>query len=261
MIFNFLSFQTTLHSIDYLSFLYFEFSLLFSFQFNHLLFFIIMIFSTRLKRRQRLNEIKKLNIFDFNQKIDDSERFLDIYMITTMFDFTKSNFIMILTSIDIFNFSKLKRTIFEQFAQLWKTLKSFRKDRNKNINIIRVWNNREKYIETKNLKHFLKFDEVNAQLEANRAEIRKLRRKIDKQFVVHSNREVKRKKKLKKNFRMIRISMLFQRSIMTKKLIFLKLAQEAKSWSLNTSTFLFSMNTKIQTFSITFDMISEKINA
>ena len=77
-----------------------------------------MIFSTRLKERQRLNEIKELNIFDSNQKIDDSERFLDIYMITTMFDFTKSSFIMILTSIDIFSLSKLKRAIFEQFARL-----------------------------------------------------------------------------------------------------------------------------------------------
>ena len=193
MIFNFLSFRTTLHSIDYLNFLYFEF---FFFFFNS----IIMIFSTRLKKRQRFNEIKKLNIFDFNQKIDDFERFFDIYIITTMFDFTKSNFIIILTSIDIFNFSKLKKTTFEQFARFWEILKFFRKNRNKNINIIRVWNNREKYIKTKNLKHFLEFDEINAQFETNRIEIRKFRKKIDKQFVVHNNRKIKRKEKIKKEF-------------------------------------------------------------
>ena len=77
-----------------------------------------MISSIRLKKRQRLNEIKELNIFDFNQKIDDFERFFDIYMITTVLDFTKSNFIMILTSIDIFSLSKLKKTTLEQFARL-----------------------------------------------------------------------------------------------------------------------------------------------
>ena len=73
-----------------------------------------MTFSIRLEKRQRFNEIKKLNIFDFNKKIDDFERFFDIYMITTVFDFTNSNFIIILTSVDIFNFSKLKKAIFEQ---------------------------------------------------------------------------------------------------------------------------------------------------
>ena len=72
-----------------------------------------MTFSIRLEERQRFNEIKKLNIFDFNKKIDDFERLFDIYMITTMFDFANSNFIMILTSIDIFSFSKLKRATFE----------------------------------------------------------------------------------------------------------------------------------------------------
>ena len=159
-----------------------------------------MTFSTRLKERQRLNEVKKLDIFDFNKKIDDFERFLDIYMITTMLDFANSNFIMILTSIDIFNFSKLKKTIFEQFARFWKILKFFRKNKNKNINIIRVWNNREKYIKTRNLKHFLEFDEINEQFEINRAEIRKFRKKIDKQFVAHNNRKVKRKEKTKKKF-------------------------------------------------------------
>ena len=76
-----------------------------------------MTFSIRLEKRQRLNEIKKLNIFNFNKKIDDFERFFDIYMITTMFDFLNSNFIIILTSINIFNLSKLKKTIFEQFAR------------------------------------------------------------------------------------------------------------------------------------------------
>ena len=232
----------------------------FLFCLNFLLFFIIMTFSIRLKKRQRFSEIKKLNIFDFNKKIDDFERFLDIYMITTIFDFTNSNFIIILTSIDIFNFSKLKKAIFEQFARFWKILKFFRKNKNKNINIIRVWNNREKYIKTKNLKHFLKFDEINEQFEINRIKIRKFRKKIDKRFVVHNNRKIKRKKKSKKNFRMIKISTFFQKSIMMKKLIFSRFVRKAKNWFLNISIFLSFMNTKIQMFSITFDIISEKIN-
>ena len=76
-----------------------------------------MIFSIRQKERQRLNEVKKLDVFDFNQKIDDSKRLFDIYMITTVFDFTNSNFTIILTSIDISSFSKLKRAILEQFER------------------------------------------------------------------------------------------------------------------------------------------------
>ena len=125
MIFNFLSFRTTLHSVDYLNFLYFEFFFLFSFQFNHHDFF------NASERTSTIQRNKKTEYLRFNQKIDDSERFLDIYMITTVFDFTKSNFIMILISIDIFNFSKLKRAIFEQSARFWKTLKFFEKIKTK----------------------------------------------------------------------------------------------------------------------------------
>ena len=97
-----------------------------------------MISSIRLEERQRFNEIKKLDVFDSNQKIDDSKRLLDIYMITTVLDSTNSNFTIILTSIDISSFSKLKRATLEQSERLEKALKCFRKNRNKNINIIRV---------------------------------------------------------------------------------------------------------------------------
>ena len=146
------------------------------------------------------NKIQNNKMIIINDFFNNFERFFDIYMITIMFDFTNSNFIIILTSIDIFNFSKLKKTIFEQFVRFWKILKFFRKNKNKNINIIRVWNNREKYIKTKNLKHFLKFDEINEQFEINRIKIRKFRIKINKQFIVYINRKVKRKKKIKKIF-------------------------------------------------------------
>ena len=77
-----------------------------------------MISSIRLEKRQRLNEIRKLNVFNFNKKIDDFKRLFDIYMITTMFDFINSNFTIILTSMNVFSFSNLKRTILEQFARL-----------------------------------------------------------------------------------------------------------------------------------------------
>ena len=89
-----------------------------------------MIFSIRLEERQRLNEIRELDVFNSNKKIDDFERLLDTYMITTVLDSTNSNFIIILTSMNVFNLSKLKRTILEQFARLWEILKDFRKDRN-----------------------------------------------------------------------------------------------------------------------------------
>ena len=164
-----------------------------------------MIFSIRLEERQRLNEIRELDFFDFNKKIDDFERLFDIYMITTVFDFTNSNFTIILTTMNIFSLSKLKRTTSEQSARFWEILKCLRQNRNKNINIIRVWNNREKYIKTRNLKHSLKLAEINetlnvnkVELEINKAETAKVNKLVNKRFIVIRNLKVKLKEKIKK---------------------------------------------------------------
>ena len=77
-----------------------------------------MISQFILKERQRFNEISKLSIFDFDQKIDDSKRIVfDVYMIIK-FSNTNSKISIILISIDIVNFRDLKKAIINQFEML-----------------------------------------------------------------------------------------------------------------------------------------------
>ena len=212
-----------------------------------------------LKERMLLNETKHLNVYVSSLKIKNFEQhIIDIFFALNFNrnddELDENESIKIVNSMNISSKQQFQIMIVKHFDDLWIIFEILRRNRDRKVIAIRVWNFQIKNMKIKISNHNKK--NMKSMKFYASSKSKHLSFKFDATNFLEFNEYVKIKKHNEKKKRSLHYQNLKNFSILTRDFVL-----HLNDTRLNILIFLFFLNIKISIFSITFAMTFEKINA